>query len=528
MCAKNVVYSSPPALTHRGARSATTGRSANVRPCRLFRALSAAASSAKLRNTAPTSSGSNAAPRGSGAQRAPPAPPRTPRTPTPSPSRSPQPPRGPSAPRASSSRATRRRKCRDVRRRFHPRPSSSFARERRFCHLLNRRARARHHLRARRRLRERPPRRRRDIVVATRRRTRGRRESVLLLAALRRVRRRAVGAPGARPRAALIRGRRVRLTLTRRSPPRSLRVFQKRFLRASRRVARRVASPAPVCGSLAFARSVSHETKTLQRFARRRARDPQPPRFCARPPPAAPSPSPPRRTLPETPGYLWTTFAVRSRPSRARIPSYRNRHPAKCRVSPRSDAPNTRRPSLFVFFLRLRRERRERRERRAPVAVCARLRHVPRRPRLAAASRALSRRRGTDARARFRSRAPGAPSRRRRRPSRRRRPRARPRRLPARWRRARVVARRRARAARRGRRRDLPGDERGRTSVASRARTISPRGAIRGGFRARRRFRFGVARPAAIRGLRGRRRRREAATAAAAAAAAGTPLGLFP
>ena len=135
---------------------------------------------------------------------------------------------------------------------------------------------------------------------------------------------------------------------------------------------------------------------------------------------------------------------------------------------------------------------------------------MPRRPRLAAASRALSRRRGEQAprarsissarRAFSAATAPFSP------PP----PPSASAATTCRGGAARASWLDAERAARRGRRRDLPGDERGRTSVASRGPGRSRRAApIRGGFRARRRFRFGVARPAAIRGLGGRRRRCE-------------------
>ena len=303
MC-ENIV-SRRPALTHRGARSATTGRSANVRPCRLFRALSAAASSTKLKHRPDVLRVERRA-EGVRAHNA-----HLPHLPE----------RlalqrrlfsisSASAGSISSSRVVKPRntaaKTRDVRR-FHP--SSSFARSS-FCHLSSSRAATSSSPRAasppgtpsaggpRRRLEgdARPPR-----IGASPRRAPASPE-------------RAVGAPGARRAAALIRGRRVRLTLnaafTDEIPPRFKNVFFAR-LAASRVVSR---LPRRTQWVLAFARA-SRGTKTLQRFARRRAR-PQPPRFCARP-----LRRPRRRRRrgdPWAPGYLWTTFAVRSRPSRAR------------------------------------------------------------------------------------------------------------------------------------------------------------------------------------------------------------------
>ena len=169
-------------------------------------------------------------------------------------------------------------------------------------------------------------------------------------------------------RAALIRGRRVRLTLNAafaaEIPPRFSKTFSSRV--SPRRASCRVSRAGP-SGSLAFARSVSRDKDTPTFRAPPRARSSTSALLCS-----SASGSPVAVAAAEDPsrdaGLSLTTFAVRSRPSRARIPSYRNRHPAKCRVSPRSDAPNTRRPSLFVF-LRLRREpRASRAARQSPFA----------------------------------------------------------------------------------------------------------------------------------------------------------------
>ena len=323
----------------------------------------------------------------------------------------------------------------------------------------------------------------------------------------RRVRRRAVGAPGARRAAALSEA--AAGFVEQAFAAGSLRVFQKRCLRAlsPRRASSRL--PAGPGGSLAFARA-SRETRhstfraaaravrNLRAFVLVRLRQPRRRR---------------RRGDPSRHRVISERLSRSFPPVRARIPSYRNRHPAKCRVSPRSAAP-IRGVLLYSFF--------------SPVAVAAprasrashHLRKASSRASPSPSRRGVSRAFASEERTRARgfdlerracllggdgAFSPPPPRR-------------------VRGDTCRVAPRgrvRRQRAARRGRRRDLPGMCAG-ALRSPRGPGRSRRAARFGGFRARRRFRFGVARPAAIREL-GAPAEAETRPAAAAAAAAGTP-----